>query len=288
MFDPTIGRWLQEDPIEFEAGDPNLYRYVENNALNMTDLSGLEPAVKEQVSETLKIDLGNNQFVYLSGKVYFRGTIEGVANKDDGVVITTMCNSEEVSKKLHFFQIVMRTSKAVKGDKPTPAFPIEVLDERGIVPIKGVFWSESGRWRVDTFSTKSLFYEYKGTSRRFKTIDSANGAPLFVFEMSDGPGLFKTPNTQMEEFSARTFLIYEKQFLAEVKWRVMAERDANGYFRDVNYMGMCNPIPLNGKRPGDLPLGFDFNYAEWFWLFTTKELDDTKVIKIKTAELTGK
>jgi RHS repeat-associated protein len=27
MFDPTIGRWTTQDPLGFDAGDDNLYRY---------------------------------------------------------------------------------------------------------------------------------------------------------------------------------------------------------------------------------------------------------------------
>jgi hypothetical protein len=40
MFDPTVGRWLEEDPKGFDAGDPNLFRYVKNNPTNATDPSG--------------------------------------------------------------------------------------------------------------------------------------------------------------------------------------------------------------------------------------------------------
>lgn len=40
MFDPTIGRWISEDPIGFEAADTNLYRYVGNNPTNALDPSG--------------------------------------------------------------------------------------------------------------------------------------------------------------------------------------------------------------------------------------------------------
>ena len=29
-YDPTIGRWLSKDPIGFNGGDTNLYRYVAN------------------------------------------------------------------------------------------------------------------------------------------------------------------------------------------------------------------------------------------------------------------
>lgn len=42
MYDPTIGQWLSEDPIGFEAGDENLRRYVENNPTNFIDPNGLE------------------------------------------------------------------------------------------------------------------------------------------------------------------------------------------------------------------------------------------------------
>jgi RHS repeat-associated protein len=38
----NIGRWMQQDPLGFRAGDANLYRYVQNSALNFTDRSGLQ------------------------------------------------------------------------------------------------------------------------------------------------------------------------------------------------------------------------------------------------------
>lgn len=42
MYDPTIGRWLTEDPLGFGAGDANLYRYVGNRQTNAVDPSGLQ------------------------------------------------------------------------------------------------------------------------------------------------------------------------------------------------------------------------------------------------------
>ena len=41
MYDPTVGRWLSEDPIGFEGGDANLHRYVRNTPLNLIDPTGL-------------------------------------------------------------------------------------------------------------------------------------------------------------------------------------------------------------------------------------------------------
>lgn len=41
-YSPNLGRWLQTDPIDFKAGDTNLYREVGNNPVNATDPSGLD------------------------------------------------------------------------------------------------------------------------------------------------------------------------------------------------------------------------------------------------------
>lgn len=41
IYSAELGRFLQTDPIGFEAGDVNLYRYVGNNPINYTDPLGL-------------------------------------------------------------------------------------------------------------------------------------------------------------------------------------------------------------------------------------------------------
>jgi len=38
-FDPTVGRWITQDPIGYEADDANEYRYVGNAPCNDTDPS---------------------------------------------------------------------------------------------------------------------------------------------------------------------------------------------------------------------------------------------------------
>lgn len=40
-YDPEIGRWLSKDPIKFEGGDTNLYGYVLQDPINLTDPLGL-------------------------------------------------------------------------------------------------------------------------------------------------------------------------------------------------------------------------------------------------------
>ena len=39
-YDPATGRFINQDPIGFAAGDLNLYRYVFNNPVNLTDPDG--------------------------------------------------------------------------------------------------------------------------------------------------------------------------------------------------------------------------------------------------------
>jgi RHS repeat-associated protein len=41
-YDPAVGTWASEDPIGFNAHDPNLYRYARNCPTNATDSTGLD------------------------------------------------------------------------------------------------------------------------------------------------------------------------------------------------------------------------------------------------------
>ncbi|MBM3995955.1 MAG: RHS repeat-associated core domain-containing protein, partial [Planctomycetes bacterium] len=42
-YDYTIGKWISQDPLGFDAGDSNLYRYVNNQVTVTTDASGFQP-----------------------------------------------------------------------------------------------------------------------------------------------------------------------------------------------------------------------------------------------------
>jgi uncharacterized protein RhaS with RHS repeats len=43
MYDPSVGQFIEEDPIGFDDGGTNLYTYCENSPTNETDPSGLAP-----------------------------------------------------------------------------------------------------------------------------------------------------------------------------------------------------------------------------------------------------
>ena len=44
-YDPTIGRFISEDPIQFAAGSPNFYAYVYNSPLDYRDPKGKDPLI---------------------------------------------------------------------------------------------------------------------------------------------------------------------------------------------------------------------------------------------------
>jgi RHS repeat-associated protein len=50
-YDPATGRWNSEDPLDFAAGDANLYRYVGNFVTGATDPSGLAKSVQDLRNE---------------------------------------------------------------------------------------------------------------------------------------------------------------------------------------------------------------------------------------------
>jgi uncharacterized protein RhaS with RHS repeats len=67
VYDPMVGRFLEEDPIGFAAGDPNLFRYVRNSPTNATDPSGLQEAVPQLSIKTLV----DKPLVGINGSVYW-------------------------------------------------------------------------------------------------------------------------------------------------------------------------------------------------------------------------
>jgi RHS repeat-associated protein len=57
MYSPQLGRFLSQDPLGFEAGDYNLYRYAFNNPVNLTDPTGefVIPVIIGGIALALKI-----------------------------------------------------------------------------------------------------------------------------------------------------------------------------------------------------------------------------------------
>jgi RHS repeat-associated protein len=56
-YDSSNGRWISQDPMGFDAGDSNLYRYVNNRPLNSLDNSGCQTTVERASVGELMDDL---------------------------------------------------------------------------------------------------------------------------------------------------------------------------------------------------------------------------------------
>jgi RHS repeat-associated protein len=83
-YNPTLGRFMSEDPKGFDAGDYNLYRYCKNDPLDKTDPMGLDPgdpfptalaagqdAVRFTNPTSIRQNLEYGGFIYkLDGKYY--------------------------------------------------------------------------------------------------------------------------------------------------------------------------------------------------------------------------
>lgn len=55
-YDPLIGRFISEDPIGFESGESNLYRYAKNDPLNLTDPTGTTSALEYGLEVSALLD----------------------------------------------------------------------------------------------------------------------------------------------------------------------------------------------------------------------------------------
>jgi hypothetical protein len=74
MYDPTIGRFLSEDPLGFDADDPNLHRYVKNSPTNYTDPTGMFPEAPGAVDP--RYDSLDEEYDALGGPTYTESDFE--------------------------------------------------------------------------------------------------------------------------------------------------------------------------------------------------------------------
>jgi RHS repeat-associated protein len=89
---PTLGRWLQNDPLRHDAGDTNLYRAVENNPTNLTDPSGLVSCGPEVTDWFMKeIDLFRQEARTIRDglEIYLQTSACGVLDNGAGLATFT-------------------------------------------------------------------------------------------------------------------------------------------------------------------------------------------------------
>ncbi len=79
-YNPTIGRFMSEDPKGFDAGDYNLYRYVGNDPLDRVDPMGLEDMIPPPHMDELGREASLSSAVASQGRGAFGRAIEQVGN----------------------------------------------------------------------------------------------------------------------------------------------------------------------------------------------------------------
>ena len=114
-YDPTQGRFISQDPIEFMAGDFNFYRYVGNSPVNFRDPSGLCPPCAAIAINALRI--AAIKYGPKIAKAIIKEIKEQI--KDEVVDATKGEINEAVNQAVGQLGIVVRGTKAISacGDK---------------------------------------------------------------------------------------------------------------------------------------------------------------------------
>jgi RHS repeat-associated protein len=109
-YDPSVGRWISEDPIGFAGGDANLARYVGNTPNSNVDPFGLETLPEYGYENFKRVKIAEAEFVpseviqLQNGPgtdfSYPLGGITPLGNADLDLVVTQL--TEVVSPPKHF------------------------------------------------------------------------------------------------------------------------------------------------------------------------------------------
>jgi RHS repeat-associated protein len=173
QYQPELGRFLQPDPKQFDAGDYNLYRYCHNDPVNKSDPTGLDftdpglgqfvermPVYLGTTSVTLKVvpvDQGNGTFkLRLDVKVIDRRVSETGANgvKRTKEQMDATCQHEEVEHSKDWRGFHDENQSHV----PNTSYPNIDAAREAAKPIENKLWDKAEE-------AKKKFEEHKPDSR---------------------------------------------------------------------------------------------------------------------------
>jgi RHS repeat-associated protein len=155
-YNAKIGKWMTEDPLGFDAGDTNLYRYVENKSSVATDPSGLELVGFSETS-------ARDYLVWLKGE---QGILEKEYGKGPG--IKGLSISKAPTGRYIFLyednrEIENAMNKVGKWDQENLKAMMSTTDHRVVWWAKskdGPFNENGQRWSITAEGT-SLSHEEK-------------------------------------------------------------------------------------------------------------------------------
>ena len=115
-YDATIGRWISQDPMGFDAGDSNLYRYTKNVAAVSTDPSGLLDVSVNPLGTAVSLRLPNLGKGIGTISVYKHGGIDPQPeNKDNDMMHIKFLSDGVNTRKVHFLQFLSTSMRGTLG-----------------------------------------------------------------------------------------------------------------------------------------------------------------------------
>jgi len=167
-YDPTLERFISEDPIGLLSNDYNVYRYVENNPINKFDPSGLEDCeiitkdsgwyetIYSKMKQPIVVSLTKVFLTNSSGRGLSIGNCIWKLRKDieeerkiRTYVICEICNTERIISDTGE-QIQTRTRVGTTWTAITTGFPVN-LNPKGKVSVGNAMSClnpATGNWEI--------------------------------------------------------------------------------------------------------------------------------------------
>jgi hypothetical protein len=248
MFSPTLGRFVTTDPIGFQAGDVNLYRFVSNDPLNATDPTGLEESpwspkqrelLKKLPNPNKNLD-GTPRQLLKAGKftVNMSTYKKGIAAGIHGTVEFTPgsdcpnCKQIKIIQNLRMVhdedgRVAEDTLTGTKGALNTPTPHGVLANAQRLLGIQGGWHVDVNAEIIKKFGTPSLYYQDNVQNMAHRIGSSGQGkgqAPSIIYD---------DPHTSLSgirfEFESVAVCVDTNQVLGSVRWGfvTVADKDLN-------------------------------------------------------------
>ncbi len=207
-YDPAVGRWLSADPIGFEAGDANLYRYVGNGPAAWTDPTGLASQDPLDPPEGPGSSMGSGPFEDVNPDIQFDEMKEHLDKLEE----TARDFVKEIAKELGIYLIPSLEAYVTKDETDSPPRDPDYTIDTGQVLITGMH---------------DFNIDWKNLRLAYTTVGEAQGAfylPGFGYDLSFEFAPLKPPDYgEMIQLPALKAVLGNPKAAAEELWRQVEE-----------------------------------------------------------------
>lgn len=266
---------IWQDPVGFEAGDVNVYRYVGNIVLNSVDPSGLAPNLSVEdltLEDATEVALKNAEFkvdginVQVKAFTNGKGKIKSFAGELEitkgGITLAAIFDCDvDASREFHWMQLSRRVATAAPG-KTLPS--MYGVPKRKIGGETFMVYAPLGEWHIDSVNETEVYYDGLGAPATRGTIGKTT-----ALIMHDNPGALKLSEAIAEKFEAKTYLVYKGKIVYSVYWNKSATLksgtwEESGVTVSDSGQGLLGDLPLNPTK------------GKWPWYF--KKPDDKEPV----------